>query len=61
VVAHEGGPRPATEAERQRYQEREKHAAGLEESEGGRGGGVAASTIIIVLLVVLLVIIVVYG
>ena len=59
VVAHRGGPHPATQPERQRYQDREKQASGLEEFEGGRGAYVAASTIIIVLLVVLIVIIVV--
>ncbi len=59
AVAHEGGPRPATKAERERYREREQQAAGLEEFEGGRVGGVAASTIIIILLVVIIVIIVV--
>jgi hypothetical protein len=61
-VAGETERRPATDAERDRYAERERQAEALEEFEGGRrrgGGAVEATTIIIVLLVVILVLIVI--
>ena len=52
-------PRPASDAELERYAEREKQAQELEEFEGGRRGTIATSTVIIILLVAILVVLII--
>lgn len=53
-------PRPATEAELERYAAREQKASKLARFEGGRrGGAIATSTVIIILLVAILVVLII--